>query len=115
MVADHPRLGPRARQQLLDPDNERFISAASVWEAEIKMRLGRLTAPDELWVELERSSVSFIAIDRTDAVAAAALPPHHRDPFDRMLIAQAARRDALFVTADRWADPYDVRVLPADR
>lgn len=114
IVAGDARLGPRTREAVLDPDNDVLLSVASVWEAEIKRRLGKLDAPAELWDELELSGVRTITIERDDAVDAAALPHHHRDPFDRMLIAQAVRRRAQLVTVDPWADHYDTNVLRAD-
>ena len=108
------RLGVNTLAALQRADNDVIASAASVWETSIKTALGKLRAPDSLWDEIERGGVRLISIDRADAEAAGRLPLHHRDPFDRMLIAQARERGAVLVTADRWAGAYDVRVLPAD-
>ena len=113
MVGSPERLGMNARAAIDRGDNNVLVSVASVWEASIKVALGKLVAPPTVWDEVERSGVRIVAIERVDAVAAAALPAHHRDPFDRMLIAQAVERGAVLVTADRWANAYDVRVLPA--
>jgi PIN domain nuclease of toxin-antitoxin system len=113
LVADPGRVGPTAMAAVADVDNEVVVSVASVWEASIKAALGKLRAPAELWSEVERSGITLIPIERDDAIDAAALPAHHRDPFERMLIAQAQRRSAILVTVDRWADAYDVRTLAA--
>ncbi len=114
LVADPDRLGPFTEAALANIDNEVVVSVASVWEASIKAALGKLRAPVELWSEVERSGITLIPIERDDAIDAAALPPHHRDPFDRMLIAQAQRRSATLVTVDSWVRAYDVRTLTAD-
>jgi PIN domain nuclease of toxin-antitoxin system len=114
MVGDPDRLGVTTRSAIERVDNDVLVSVASVWEASIKAAQGRLRAPDSLWDVIERSGVRIVPIERADAVAAAALPMHHRDPFDRMLIAQARERSAVLVTVDEWAAAYDVRSLPAD-
>jgi PIN domain nuclease of toxin-antitoxin system len=113
MAAGDARIGPGTRELIADPANDVVLSVASVWEAEVKRRLGKLDAPDELWDELEASGVDIIAIERDDAVDAAALPPHHRDPFDRMLVAQAIRRRADLVTVDHWFERYDASTVRA--
>lgn len=115
MVSDPNRLGSTTRSALERTDNRVIVSVASVWELGIKAALGKFTIPASLWDDVERSGIEIVPIDRADALGAATLPPHHRDPFDRMLIAQARERGAVFVSADRWAEAYDVRVLPADR
>ena len=99
---------------MADVDNEVVVSVASVWEASIKAALGKLRAPAELWREVERSGITRITIERDDAIDAAALPPHHCDPFDRMIVAQTRRRAATLVTVDSWVRAYDVRTLAAD-
>lgn len=87
------------------------ISAASIWEIAIKSALGKLSVPDGLIEELARQGFEELVVTFEDALAAGALPPHHRDPFDRMLIAQAVNRDLLLVSADPQLRKYDVRVL----
>jgi PIN domain nuclease of toxin-antitoxin system len=114
MVGDPDRLGVTTRSAIERVDNDVLVSVASVWEASIKAAQGRLRAPDSLWDVIERSGVRIVPVERADAVAAAALPMHHRDPFDRMLIAQARERSAVLVTVDEWVAAYDVRSLPAD-
>jgi PIN domain nuclease of toxin-antitoxin system len=110
-AADHRALRAAARRSIRDADEVR-VSAASAWEAAIKAALGRLSM-DETFEEAVRAS-GFIALPITfaHAAAAGALPPHHADPFDRMLIAQAAVEGLTIMTRDRWFEPYDVPVIP---
>ena len=93
--------------------NEVIVSAATIWEVELKRANGRLTAPDNILERIATSGFASIGIDAADAVAAARLPRHHADPFDRMLIAQAQRIGAVLVTRDAAFVDYDVDVLPA--
>jgi PIN domain nuclease of toxin-antitoxin system len=89
------------------------VSAVSVWEAEIKVELGKL----RVGFDLEQAPVTHgfepLAITFAHAVAAARLPVHHRDPFDRMLVAQAQLEDLTLVTRDPVFGGYDVPLLAA--
>lgn len=100
---------------LVDPDNEIFVSAASLWEISIKRARGRLDAhppPDPgSWVREE--SFIELPISFEQAEAAGALPPHHADPFDRLLIAQARLEGLTIVTRDPALEPYGVPLLMA--
>lgn len=115
LAMDSNRLGARTREALESADGPVLASTASVWETTIKRSLGRLTAPDSLWDDIVASGVDIIGISREDAEAVGELPLHHRDPFDRLLIAQARRRGAAFVTADRRVALYDVDVTDASQ
>jgi PIN domain nuclease of toxin-antitoxin system len=88
-----------------------FVSAASAWEAAIKAALGRLSIPDRFETGVEESGFQKLIINFAHAEAAARLPAHHADPFDRMLIAQASMEDLVLVTHDRLMEPYGVRIL----
>ena len=112
-MSDPSRLPATARGAIESPQNDVVVSAASIWELEIKRALGKLDIEAELLAELERVGIDVLPITAADATAAARLPLHHRDPFDRMLIAQAQRLDAIIVSRDQALDAYDVRVLPA--
>ena len=112
-LADEPTLHAAAAQAINDPGNAAIVSAATVWEIEVKRTAGRLEAPPELLDDLTRAHIDTIALTAADAVAAARLPRHHKDPFDRMLIAQALRLDAVIVSRDRAFDAYGVHRLPA--
>ena len=112
-LADDPMLARGARAAIRDPSNDVLVSAASVWEIEIKRALGKLSAPDGIVAAIEAAGFDALAIMADDATTAGRLPPHHRDPFDRMLVAQAGRLDALIVSRDRSFESYEVEVLPA--
>ncbi len=90
------------------------VSAVSVWEAAIKRALGKLDVPpDNLRAELDLARFESLAITWEHAFAAGALPRHHGDPFDRMLVAQAQLEGLTLITTDRALAVYDVAVLPA--
>jgi len=111
-MADDPTLSASARDAMRDPANDILVSAATVWEIEIKRALGKLTAPDGIVEALESAGFDALPIGAADSEAAGRLPAHHRDPFDRMLVAQAERLDAVIVSRDRSFDAYGVEVLP---
>jgi PIN domain nuclease of toxin-antitoxin system len=106
-------LTDEARSALSSPANDVAVSAASIWEIAIKRALGKLRAPSALVPAIEDLGFSVVPITGQDAERAGALPMHHRDPFDRMVLAQAMRLDAVVVSRDRAFDAYDVAVLRA--
>jgi PIN domain nuclease of toxin-antitoxin system len=112
-LADDPELDAAAWRSIADPTNDLLVSATTVWEIEIKRAAGRLRAPDGLLDAVREAGMDTLPVTAADAVRAAGLPMHHGDPFDRMLIAQAQRLDALIVSRDGALDAYDVDVLPA--
>jgi PIN domain nuclease of toxin-antitoxin system len=108
---DEPeRLSARARSLLEDDDNPLLFSAAVAWEIAIKRELGKLRTLADFDVLLDEGGATALPMDRAHAEAAAALPPHHRDPFDRMLVAQAQLEDAVLISADPALSAYDVRI-----
>jgi PIN domain nuclease of toxin-antitoxin system len=86
---DSDRLGTLARQAIASPANEVIVSAASVWEIGIKRGIGKVQTPDNLSATIREEGFSELPIGLFHAEQAASLPMHHRDPFDRMLVAQA--------------------------
>lgn len=110
-LADHPSLSAAHRRAIEGPDAELYISAASIWEIAIKRALGKLNAPDDLSEIAIAAGCRPVPISIRHAEAAGALPPHHADPFDRMLIAQAQCEGLTLVTADRAFRHYDVTCL----
>lgn len=88
-----------------------FVSAASAWEAAIKASLGRLEFPDTIEAGVLASGFEKLVITFSHAERAGGLPPHHRDPFDRMLVAQAQAEGLTLVTHDRLLEPYEVEIL----
>jgi len=108
-------LSPSARQAFADPANEVFLSAASAWEIAVKHRLGRLPlpAPPEAFVPAQRAAhgVEPLPVDEEAALHLAKLPDIHRDPFDRMLVAQAMVAGLVLLTPDVQIREYPVRTL----
>lgn len=112
-LSANPRLGRQARSRIVEPSNEVFASAASAWEIAIKRSIGKLEAPADLEAELEREGIDPLVIRIDHALAVGGLPPHHRDPFDRMLAAQSLLESLTMVTADPVFEQYGVTVLDA--
>jgi PIN domain nuclease of toxin-antitoxin system len=110
-VGDDRRLSPTVRELLGGGAVAAYVSAASIWEIAIKRAAGKLTAPENLLDEIERMSFVELGISFEHARAAGALPPHHRDPFDRMIVAQAQGEGFTVVTRDERIAAYDVPVL----
>lgn len=110
---DDPRLSEAARDAISDANALVYVSAASIWEAEIKIALGRLEFDDDVDLAAQIAAESFaeLSIAARHARAAATLPRHHGDPFDRMLIAQAVDERLRLVTGDEMVRRYDVDVL----
>ena len=88
-----------------------FVSVATAWEAAIKTSLGRLDLPGTVESGVEDSGFEKLQISFSHAEAAAALPPHHGDPFDRMLVAQAVSEGLTLITHDRRLEAYEVSIL----
>jgi PIN domain nuclease of toxin-antitoxin system len=108
------RLSPRAATIVADPQNRILISAAVGWELAIKVGTGKIkprSILDRLKRALERDQFTELPILLESAVRAGLLPLHHRDPFDRMLVAQAQSLNVPIVSADAFLDSYDVRRL----
>lgn len=110
-LADDPAL-PEEIAAILDIEPEIYVSAATVWEIGIKQRLGKLPGPDNLPELVRDSEFRIISISADHAIAAARLPLIHRDPFDRILIAQASLEDLRLVTHDATIQRYEVPLLP---
>jgi PIN domain nuclease of toxin-antitoxin system len=112
--AEPERLGSHL-STVRDHANDLLVSAASSWEIAIKHGQGRLRLPDppEWYVPelIRRIGAQSLAIEHSHALAVAALPPLHGDPFDRLLVAQARTLDATVVTADRQIVQYEVESL----
>jgi PIN domain nuclease of toxin-antitoxin system len=111
LFAVDPVLPPKAIEAILDNANDVLVSAASVWELEIKRMSGRLDAPADLLDRLERAGFRLLDIAPDQVVDAARLPRHHGDPFDRILVAQAQSEAATLVTDDETLDRYDVPLM----
>ncbi len=114
-LTDSRRLSEEVRQKIADKANDVLISAASAWEITTKHRLGKLPGADLIAVDvagaIASQGFSALAVTVDDAARAGALPGPHRDPFDRMLIAQALKRNLVLVSNDSLFDRYGVHRL----
>lgn len=109
-LADDPALSTAARDGIADPTNEPLVSAACIWEIAIKRSLGKLTAPEDLLESINEEGFQWLSVEPTHAWHVRDLPVHHRDPFDRILIAQAIVERLPVITADPHFNDYDVEV-----
>jgi PIN domain nuclease of toxin-antitoxin system len=114
-ITDDVRLSPRARTVIADGDNELFFSAASGWKIAIKARLGKIQLPSDpasfVPKQLRINAVEPLAVQMTHALHVYLLPKHHRDPFDRILVAQAQVERMAIITADQQITQYAVEIL----
>ena len=117
MAGSPDRFSPRARSIVETLDHELFLSAASAWEIAIKHALGKLRLPEPparyVPSRVERLRTTPLPIEQEHALRVALLPPHHRDPFDRILVAQAQSENLAILTADPVMAKYDVDVITA--
>ena len=114
-ITDDPRLSSRARRVIADGRNELLFSAASGWEIAIKAQLGRISLPEDperfIPEQLARNGIESLPISLSHALHVYTLPLLHRDPFDRLLVAQAQLEDLPIVTADPHIPQYAVHIL----
>jgi PIN domain nuclease of toxin-antitoxin system len=119
LLAAPERVDDDVRSQLEDRANELFLSAASSWEIAIKYELGKLQLPSPPSVfvpeRMRVSGVTAMPVEHAHALRVASLPRHHRDPFDRLLVAQADISGITLVTADEQLTEYDVPMLVVAR
>lgn len=112
-LAEPERLSEPTRSAIEDARNEVFVSVVSGWEIAIKRAHGKLQAPDDIEAGIAAQGFEPLLITFHHAERAGALPPHHRDPFDRMLIAQAQAEGLTLVTRDTRIPLYGVRTMAA--
>jgi PIN domain nuclease of toxin-antitoxin system len=105
------RLSKRVVDRIADPGELVVVSAASIWEAAIKAALGKLDMPEALGDTVTDEGFEALPVTFDHAERASALPAHHRDPFDRMLVAQALAERLTIVTHDPAFEPYGVDLL----
>jgi len=114
-INDDPRLSDAARQLIGNGESALFLSAASGWEIAIKMRLGRIEMLGDseqfIFEQLALNNITVLPISMNHALRTAALPDHHRDPFDRMLVAQSQIEQLPIVTSDPLITRYAVDVI----
>ena len=114
-LVDDERLSARSRAAIGDPDNDLFVSSASAWEISTKHRLGKLPEAEEIvrdFVDLLRQAQMIpLSVSIEHALKAGELPAHHRDPFDRMLIAQSMIEEMPIVTRDLAFAAYELELF----
>jgi PIN domain nuclease of toxin-antitoxin system len=117
MVTEPDRLSSSQRDTLIDPETELYLSSVSIWELTIKLSVGKLkytgNAAVQIPIHIAQTGVRALSVTAEHALAVLELPPHHRDPFDRMLIAQARVEALTLMTADQRFADYDVPLLNA--
>jgi PIN domain nuclease of toxin-antitoxin system len=113
-INDDPRLSEHCREIIANGRNEVLFSAVSAWEIAVKSRSGRLVLPSEtepyIREQVSRNRFEVLSIDLAHALRVARLPNHHKDPFDRMLVAQAQVENLTILTADSEIARYPIRV-----
>lgn len=113
-LADDARLSAPARELIADPANDVLVSVVSLWEIAVKTRIGKLQASlDDILDAIHDGGLTRLALEDAHLRALMALPLHHRDPFDHLLMAQAIAENAAFCTDDVNAGKYSVRVVTA--
>ena len=112
-LAEPPRLRDRARDAIENADNDVFVSAVTAWEITVKRAKGRLIAPDNLSAIVEEKGFTHLPLTFHHAEQAGSLPMHHRDPFDRFLVAQAQIEGLVLVTRDARIPLYGIRTMAA--
>ncbi len=98
-------------QDILNGESELFVSIASIWEIAIKVSIRKLPMPDDLLEQINSSSINILPISPEHALAVTHLPHHHRDPFDRMLVAQAQMENLPIMSMDKNIRLYEVEVV----
>ena len=112
-LENNPTLSDGARNSITLSSNVVFVSSISIWEIAIKKNLGKLETPDNLKEEIELHRFTPLQINFDHAELAGKLPDIHKDPFDRMLIAQAIIEKLTLVSRDKLIARYDVDILAA--
>ena len=116
---DPERIARKAREEISNMSHSVFVSAVTSWEIAIKTAAGKLVLPEPpasyVPSRMAIQGLRPLPITHPHALAVFALPPHHRDPFDRLLVAQAQLEEMILVTSDRVLEKYPVEILWAGR
>jgi len=105
------RIKPKVQDLLVDTDNIVFVSIASLWELQIKKSLNKISLPNDFIPQLQKNGFDLLDINYKHIVTLSELPLIHRDPFDRMLIAQTIYEDLSLITSDSEIIKYDVQII----
>ncbi|CAD5949609.1 hypothetical protein PCC9214_02466 [Planktothrix tepida] len=114
-TSDYKNLSLSVYNLLCDPNTEVFLSIVSIWEMQIKLSLGKIqfkrALPQLIEDEVKRNKIQLLPIDLSHIYALSDLPNHHRDPFDRLLIAQAKSEKLVIISIDEKFDSYEIERL----
>jgi PIN domain nuclease of toxin-antitoxin system len=111
-LSDDPTLSDEIKDRL-DHDPDVYVSSATVWEVAIKQAISKLGGPPDLPERVRDSGFTPLPIDHRHVIIAGRLPMFHRDPFDRILVAQAQCEELTLVTRDPYCQKYEISILPA--
>lgn len=111
LLTNSNRLDDRVRNLVYNKDLKKLVSAASIWEIEIKRNKGKLKVPKGILDIVVKSNLEVLPINGEDAALAANLEEHHNDPFDRIIISQAINNKYTIITSDRLFDKYQVDLV----
>lgn len=109
------QLGPLSKQLIAEKNNQIYVSAASIWEMSIKRQMGKLEVPDDLDSIIDELGFDKLDISLFHAEQAGNLPTHHKDPFDRMLIAQAQAEGLQIIYSDEHFPKYNINLFDAKK
>lgn len=113
LASQDDKLSDKAKELILDIENELFLSVASIWEMSIKASLGKLILQQPIAQiiseQVQSNGLQLINIETAHALAVASLPWHHRDPFDRLIIAQSQLENLTILGCDTTMDAYEVK------
>jgi len=113
-LENNPALPKKARDVIIDGSNIVYVSSATVWEMSIKKAIGKLSAPDNLYEEIKNHRFTMLDINFEHAELAGKLPDLHKDPFDRMLIAQSIIEKLTLISKDSMIAKYQVKLMNLD-
>ncbi len=112
-LTEPEQLNDGTHEAISDPDNRVLISAVSGWEIALKSNLRKLEVPDNVYSTIDQQGFEHLSVTFQHGVEAGGLPLHHRDPFDRLLVAQARLEDLVLVTSDNRITQYEVNTMAA--
>jgi len=107
------QMGRITREEISNPQNDVYVSAATAWEMSIQRQPGKLEAPNDIELKVEQAGFLKLSISLFHGEQAGLLPLHHRDPFDRVIIAQAQAEGLVIVTKDKYFPEYGIRLMNA--
>ena len=110
-VSQPKELSHQAREEITSSHNVLFVSLASLWELRIKESLGKIKLPEKFYHQLPEAGYELLALSLSHIDTFGKLPFHHRDPFDRMLVAQAMVEQLILMTRDEEIPHYEVNIL----